>query len=256
MKNVLSLTAVVLASMLIFGAGMVKAELIVDGSFEDTININTGLPSTGYYNASAPPGWSWTGAGTAPYVVGGNSDSGSPFTNVYPWNGLGRAVLFGNGYKGLSQSFALTTAPQVTFNFDFAEASIGAGSTNVTFSSAQGNSAVFGLANGTLSVNGTSVLENIPTYTYWYNVNGIFDYAAGTFAGNVTKMNKADWTPIAAATFSGTIASGVTGIDTVAISFGDGAKGAIYYDSFSVVPEPATMTLLGLGIAGMFVRRK
>ena len=129
---------------------------------------------------------------------------------------------------------------------------------NNTSSFASGELISFGIVNGnSLDYTDGSGFHALPSGesrgSVWaWSID--FDAAAGTYSGSVTNLGGGF-----AAFFNGSLEAGGTSVGSFAvINSSTGNNQNVIFDvpTFSVVPEPSTVSLLVLGLAGAFCRRR
>ena len=229
MFNNLKFAATVGAALLLFGAGA-KADLITNGGFETT----TGYGQIGT-NATVS-GWTTNGYNFIFPSSGGTVNGSAGSLSLYNGGVDGGAVLgpspAGGNYIGADGAFevgaisqtinGLTAGAQYTVSFYWG----GAQQTN--FSGATTEKWLVSLGSQTLSTN--TVTDVSGGFTGWQQT-----FLTFTATGNSEVLSfLAQGTPDGQPPFS--LLDGVT---------------------MTAVPEPASMTLLGAGLAGLgFVRRR
>jgi hypothetical protein len=193
----------VLALLLALG-GLVQANLLVNGDFEDG--------DTGQVGVVPIPGWnSWGNNGWH------NDDAGAVIDT--------KSMKFWWDQVGLWQDFAATAGTIYHYSVQVIDASRDTTANNWDLqieaefydaANSQLTAVLMGYFDSTLQPNDT-----------WVEIGGSIAAPAGTSYGRVV-IRTVDWQ--------------------------SGIGGALYFDNVSVVPEPVTFCLLGLG--GLFLKRR
>lgn len=220
------------------------------------------------FASGVPDGWTQSDT-NASRITSSMSATNSPFVNRYPdnsssWSLDDDATSNTDGY--IQNGYA--PSARVDINFDFHLQSLVAGGTwGVQYNNSGQPTPNVSLIQFRIDTNfytapfDGSVPANTPqppiialAANTWYNVNGFIDVPAGTYGGTISAFGGAS-TP-----FSGTI--NTTGLNSLAIS-GTQVRdrtppdnGTLLLDNISVIPEPATASLLGLAGLAVLGRRR
>ena len=251
MKNLTTTLTAALAGAL-FAVAPASANVITNGDFEDG--------TTG----GVPTGWSFNANG------GSMNVSVSPPNSAFPGPGSNSALLSGDGTtanESFFQDFASQTG-QLQFTFDlfladsdpnhnqynahlFGTPEAGSNGQVFAFNIDQGTTAG---SQYTLNIRGGNgptpfVLDS----QTWYRLTTDLDTDTDTFSTTIEST-----TAVVGTAAGKTFQNAVSDVDQVAVNDGTvgGANSNLRVDNFVLVPEPASLALLGLGGLAMLSRRK
>jgi hypothetical protein len=272
MRNTLSLSILAMAGTLVVGPATIRASNIASDNAADAAYsggiINGQNGGTGFSNwvQVAQNGPSGSGSFIGDATQNGNIPSGGGInTSGKSWGTYGNSgnteVLYRNftgGSLGVGQTFSLAL-DNGWINTGNVVGFVLRGGTD-TSSKNNGERLEFlfvgGNANYSIATNSTSQL--VDTGVGWTDGGLVVNFTltgADTYSLSITGLASH-----ASATISGVL-GGVTGsgIDSVALynqNAGGGANYDMYFNQMAIVPEPATVTLVGFGLLSVFLVRR